>query len=142
MDKKVYNKPSLKLEVFTPNEYIATCWYIAEGDCYTVNILKDEDDIYNNNEPYTIWTDLANHGSHRVPENGYFRDEGPNAVSLPEPTTPSEYWYYDDGVSGMPKNKHSWTEVGWKRIQSYYLLPGTTHYFKEISYASNRNATS
>lgn len=54
MDKKVYNKPSLKLEVFTPNEYITGCDYKwkYEGTEFEGDYLRQG--TYNENEDY--WT--------------------------------------------------------------------------------------
>ena len=147
MDKKVYNKPSLKLEIFTPNEYIATCWYIAEGDCYSGPIYQDTNDTFKNNDNYTI-LNLSNHGTHNVPANGFFRTVGENPIPEPIPITPSgtnSHWYYGGQNPSLPPNNTSWSSYGFSRISSYYLFEesnGTKHYFTKISYASNKNATS
>lgn len=144
MDKKVYNKPSLKLEIFTPNEYIATCWYIAEGDCYSGIIYKDNDGSFQANKlPPSI---NANHGSHRVPASGYFRTDGSTPVS--EPTlvelSSSEYWWTGGTLPGN-NGQSQWTDYNFTRISRYYYFEesnGTKHYLTKISYASNKNATS
>lgn len=53
MDKKVYNKPSLKLEIFTPNEYISGCDYKwkyegteFEGDYLRQGTYSDKEDYW------------------------------------------------------------------------------------------------
>ena len=136
MDKKVYNKPSLNLEVFTPNEYIASCWYIAEGDCLNGIIYKDVDDSFQKNDLNNMdkWN-LSGHDEHRVPESGYFRDEGPNAVT-PDSQQGGDHWYYGRTISGINNNKpQKWLDHGFHPITTYYkvVVDGTTHYFEKIS---------
>jgi len=147
MDKKVYNKPSLKLEIFTPNEYIATCWYIAEGDCYSGTIYTDKDDNKETFRPKNLPSFFnRGHGSHRVPDKGYFRTDGSNPVLEPQKNTvpSSEYWW----TGGYIPNGNSelrWDRYEFTRIEDYYKYAessGKVHYFDEISYASNKNATS
>lgn len=146
MDKKVYNKPSLKLEIFTPNEYIASCWYIAEGDCLNTIIYKDNNNYFKMKDIANMdkW-DLSAHGRHRVPKSGYFRDEGPNAVSKPSPTAGNQYWYYGGDFNNIPGNSDQyWTNHNFKTLENYYSLEvdGVYHYFTKISDAPNKNATS
>lgn len=144
MDKKVYNKPSLKLEIFTPNEYIASCWYIAEGDCYSDIIYKDNDEYFQANKlPPSI---NANHGSHRVPASGYFRTDGSAPIPEPDEVTLSntEYWWTGGTLPGN-NGQTQWSKERFTRIFSYYYYKdgnGKEHYFKKISHPSNQNATS
>ena len=138
MDKKVYNKPSLKLEIFTPNEYIATCWYIAEGDCWNVLFYKDADgDGRYKNEGTE---DLRIHDSHgRLPVQGFYKTEEGKEASKVENIS---WWYGGTVPSGKnwEFDKHGFTE-----ITSYYSFQeenGKMHYLKNISEAPNKNATS
>ena len=145
MEKKVYNRPFMKQEAFVPNEYVATCWYIAEGDCYNGLIIRDHDDVYKNNDNRDD-LDLSGHGSHRVPASGYFRTDGGTPVAMPTAQTPTgtySYWYY--GGTGNPTNNKPWTTAGYTRITSYYYFKdanNTEHYFKKVTEASKPNAIS
>ena len=37
---KKYEKPLLIVEKFTPNEYVAACWYVNADDVFTVSIRR------------------------------------------------------------------------------------------------------
>ena len=125
MDKKVYNKPSLKLEVFTPNEYIATCWYIKAGDCFK-RIYRGTDGAKIKYED-AIYTHTAH--SNNVPNEGHFKTEGEGSmiVQLPdEQTAPisGQRWYSYSGGS-WPGNSMTISENnGFSLIGTYYEYDG------------------
>ncbi len=129
MDKKVYNKPSLKLEIFTPNEYIASCWFIAEGDCYKRIYRGNQGDNVKYNNAYYI------HDTHsNVPSEGHFKTEGEgdNVAQYYEHTATN--WYAYDGGNWGNGNKKLGSE-GFTIIEKYYeyIDGNVTHYFKTIN---------
>ncbi len=133
MDKKVYNKPSLKLEIFTPNEYIASCWYIKEGDCYKYLYINDAkpDNKINQND-----TQLVSGHTHlgKVPsgDNAVFKTHGDAPLTPEEITTNGNYYF---------SNNNYYPEISiTSRVNSLYKVTyeGVTHYFKEITYADRK----
>ncbi len=146
MEKKRYSKPQMLIEQFTPQEYVASCWYVAEGDCYTdfyqdflVDKSKNEWKHYNSGEHQT-------HGSHRLPVKGFF-----NTENMPIPSVATDYYYYisinssfepDDGLSYVESDTYG-VPVPFEEVHPYvFEYDGETHYLKNISYPSNSNATS
>ena len=120
MDKKVYNKPSLKLEIFTPNEYIATCWYIAEGDCFNrIYVMPNNGKVKYGDAIYT-------HDAHsyNVPNDGHFKTEGEGSMiaQLPRENKPTN-WYYYVGPS-WSGNKDINEGNGFHEITTYYEYEG------------------
>ena len=96
MEKRLYGKPLMSVERFTPSEYVSLCWYIANGDCYgtlycdtkRTDILIDYIfGIYDNGEQVSD----PSHGSHRVPaETAHVRYIKANNLPVAE----SSYNYY------------------------------------------------
>lgn len=145
MEKKRYSKPQMLIEQFTPQEYVASCWYVAEGDCYT-DLFHDT--VSGNGHWYKYDYGeyiVENHGSHRIPESGYFNsDETP----LPEAET-NEYIFFVPGSAFDIYKLNPGETYGLNNFFIEVKTPvykfqynGKTHYLKNISYPSNSNATS
>ncbi len=43
MEKRLYAKPLMSVEQFTPGEYVAACWAIKEGACFSTLYHDDKD---------------------------------------------------------------------------------------------------
>ena len=156
MKKRLYSKPFMSVEQFTPSEYVALCWYIAEGDCYTT--------LYHDTQTTTVWDaqfgippvyshgvygyfdsgeDVYNgssHGSHRVPaENAqvkYFKAE-----ALPSPITNDGKYYtgYENvRYNILTGNVNQYTGNVSDNIYMYNA-GSTTHYFKNPTQAGNHS---
>ena len=133
------------IEQFTPQEYVASCWYVAEGDCYTD--LFHDIIIYPTKNQYNYGEYVAeNHGRHRLPSEGFF-----NSDQLAEPLQDTEgFVYYEPGEKFNIYNLNPGETI---YNNDYMFKPvttpvyvfkynGETHYLKNISYPSNSNATS
>ena len=145
MEKRLYGKPLMSMEQFTPSEYVSLCWYIKEGDCYG-NLYLDSKQTpikvlgvtidswwgyYDSGEQVSN----SNHGSHRVPAESaqvkYFKG------NLPQPESGNYYTSYGD----------QWIDISTGTIHPYdgkvtvykYTHGGTTHYFKEPTSAGNHS---
>ncbi len=137
MKKNTYARPLMLMERFTPNEYVATCWYVSYGDCYT-ELYHDANGngIYKNKE--SAEHIVTNHGSHRLPDSDddYFKTTGADAVALPSQIESEYYSYSGTGTVG---NNTSYSSNGFTRVNPYYFVyNGTTHYVKKISYAPSK----
>ncbi len=145
MEKKRYSKPQMLIEQFTPQEYVASCWYVAEGDCYT-DLFHD---TVSGNGHWKKYDDgeyiVENHGSHRIPESGYFNsDETP----LPEAET-NAYIFFVPGsafdIYELYPGQTYESDICCIEVKTpvyKFQYNGETHYLKNISYPSNTNATS
>ena len=138
MDKKVYNKPSLKLEIFTPNEYIASCWFVDKNKCYN-NIFEDTNNngSYHHNDDRGFLFQNHNNSSHRVPETGYIKGDTHPFIK----GTASNLYTHDDNYN-LPKgnNYNLNSDNHFTKLSNYYTYSGN-HYFSADS-ISETNATS
>ena len=81
------------MEQFLPQEFIAVCWHVETGSCYStlyhdvttaLGLFNTPDNTYNPTQ-----ADRENmyygapHGSgtHRLPDDGWFKDDGPQAIA-------------------------------------------------------------
>lgn len=143
MEKRLYNKPLMSMEQFTPSEYVSLCWYVKSGDCYqnlyhdtqTTTIwaptwtnpiaTKDIYGFYNNGEALQ-----TNHGSHRVPAetSNWFK-----ADALPQPIT-NDGKYYTGYSNTFYNVANGWLDQYTGNVTGkIYLIEhnGTKHYYKE-----------
>ena len=150
MEKRLYGKPLMSMEQFTPSEYVALCWYIKSGDCY--------ENLYHDTEETTIfqigWPPIdliygyydsgealcTNHGSHRVPAETstpkWFK-----ANVLPQPITNDNKYYTGHRTvryNRLTGNLEQYTGAVTGNIYTYYDGT-TTHYFKEPTEAGNHS---
>lgn len=131
------------IEQFTPQEYVASCWYVAEGDCYT-DFYQDFH-VYKGNNEYNEWKhynpeEHLTHSSHRLPDKGFFDTE-----NTPIPSVAIDYYYYISvSPDYVPYVGQSYEESDYfTNIHPFvFEYNGETHYLKNISYPSNSNATS
>lgn len=126
-----YQKPMMKVETFTSNEFISACWYVESGNCYD-NLCQDLHGTWGIGGPHGRWNpqggdlELArNHGTnHRLPEseNNYFKVD-----EVPEPQNINNDHFYDyPNLWSIQSNFHAKITTP---IYSY-TSGGTTHYFK------------
>lgn len=138
MDKKVYNKPSLKLEIFTPNEYIASCWFVDKNKCYN-NVYEDTDQDGKAHASKDNGFIFQNHNnsSHRVPETGYIKSDTNPFVK----GTATNLYTHDDNYTLPVNNNYSLNNNNhFTKLLIFYTYSGN-HYFSEDS-ISESNATS
>ena len=145
MDKKQYRKPIIGFEQFAPNQYVADCWFVAEGDCYEElyadNLENGTYGRYDNNYRRRVNEHIVqNHGSHKIPTNGFLKSD-----VTPEPTKPIDYNYYIFNGEFEPEDEtpYDLNQGGIKLFTQVYPYKfeyeGVTHYLKQISYSPNRN---
>ncbi len=145
MKKNQYRKPYMAIEQFAPNAYVADCWYVEQGDCYS-NLYADNlengtygkyDNSYRRKVNEHI---VENHGSHRLPSSGFF-----NSEFYPEPHQLTDYLYYIYNGEFVPEDEtpYDLNQGGIKLFTQVYPSKfeynGVTHYLKNISYSPNRN---
>ncbi len=147
MEKELYSKPFMSVELFKPNEYVALCWYVKSGECYNSlyhdiynslgqsghdgyynGILHPEEDMYYNKSHSST--------AHRIPSDA-------NKWLHQEPTAISNDGYYYLGYEG----KITWT--GWRDVYNnnlsstagiYLVVDGSnTHYVKSYESAGNHS---
>ena len=109
MEKKLYSKPFMSVEQFTPSEYVATCWCIPEGACFT-SLYHDEGRGWygnNYNEEHDSDENNLGHASHA---KKVF-----NTEDYPKPTS-------SDNINDSHYWANSSTETHWFIVQ-YYTYP-------------------
>ena len=126
-----YEKPLMVVEKFTPNEFVAGCWFVES--CYN-NLYYDFSNpitgIQNthNSDDETV---VENHGSHRLPaERGtYFND---NDYPYPTETLPNDHNYYTSYTvryfGPIPFRPYNGPAISGNSIYKYEI-DGVTHYF-------------
>lgn len=152
MEKRLYGKPLMSVENFTPSEYVSLCWYIKEGDCYR--------NLYHDTQTTEVWDWLLfvpyqhsvsgyydigealceNHGSHRVPAETttpkWFK-----ANVLPQPISNDNKYYTrhtTERYNAITGNVEKYSDAVTGNIYTY-SDGTTTHYFKEPTEAGNHS---
>ena len=132
-------------EQFTPNQYVADCWFVAPGDCYDdlyEDFLVDKTQRPSQYEHYNEGEHVAiNHGSHRLPQSGWFDS---NIVPVPSASISYSFWISNvvfdeyglyDGLSYNLDGQFSRITTPVYKFE----YNGETHYLKNISYPLDRN---
>ncbi len=83
MEKRLYGKPLMRVDTFTPSEYVSVCWYVKSGDCYR--------NLYHDTQISYVW--FSN-------QYGYYND-GENVYSATSRTL-SHTHDYDIHPSNQP----------------------------------------
>lgn len=118
---KSYQKPLMVVEKFTPNEFVAGCWYVKADDIFT-------ELYYDNKFPYEIYDDgeqLNTPNNGRIPSSGNIHAANPTNLAQG-----NSYSYYSS-------KEYRWLIVGFYRYnyeqtEVYsYTENGITYYFKD-----------
>lgn len=143
---KNYKKPIMVVEKFTPNEFVAVCWYIDEGDCYT-NLYHDTQQtliisVFHGQGYYWGYLDdnetlCENHPSHRVPSS---TASFPYIKSEKTPSSIDDDKYYT-AYEAEYSLVTGWSDKYTVKASDVYLYnDGTTiHYFKKPTEAGNHS---
>ncbi|MBO4658890.1 MAG: hypothetical protein J5637_04650 [Prevotella sp.] len=142
-EKCVYNRPFMRVEKFSPNVYVAGCWCVESGYCYSYLIhdkggmfgLGNPDEYYNPQGDDEVLA--QNHGTyHPLPGNSsfpWFKDE-----EKPRPTNINDGHYYD-----YPRNYNYDTRTHYNsRITTDIFVVSVnnqTHYVKKITDGGNHS---
>lgn len=137
MEKRLYGKPLMSVEQFTPSEFVSVCWYVASGDCFD-ELFHDDD----KNGKITLGSldeeKTSNHPSynHRMPSSGYYNTRPNHNNTLQYNTIESDGYYYTDHnsilnifSSGTYKSPVSGTFYS-------VTIDNITHYFRNVSKSS------
>ena len=143
MKGKKYERPLMRVEQFTPNEYVAECWYVPS--CYN-NLYYDKTKnvwgnygTHNNDDENVV----ENHGAHRLPENEntYFKTEEypfPSSTNL----LPHQYTYYtsytESSIMGIPYRPYS-GEISSNTDIYKYTIDKVDHYFSSPQKKGNHS---
>ena len=149
MEKRLYGKPLMSMEQFTPSEYVSVCWYIKEGDCFD-NLYHDTKTtrinyVFWESNVYGYYNDgeamCTNHGSHRVPAETatpkWFK-----ADALPQSNITNDDKYYTGYSPVNTLINGTLLEYNGRVSGNFYSCidgGGTTHYFKEPTEAGNHS---
>lgn len=138
MEKRLYAKPFMSVEQFTPNEYVSLCWWL-DGDCFTElyhDDNKDGDYNYLTNAKEYLASNHNNYHS-KIPTNKpYFNTK--KGDPSPTPVTNDNFYYT------------SWSTY-WTFFRAYdtdsrvtgefysYNDGSTTHYFQDYHTDGNHS---
>ena len=145
MEKKLYAKPLMSVEQFTPSEYVATCWYVKSGSCYNalyhdIKIVfggNGHDGIYNSitsaDDENMYYGISHSNTSHRIPtgNNEYFNTK--NGEAIPQNIRTDNYYY--TGYNWRLEFTGNVTGEIFKVTDK----SGGIHYVKEIQTAGNHS---
>ena len=119
---KKYEKPLLVVEKFTPNEYVAACWYVNADDIFT-------ELYYDNKFPYNIYDDgeqLSTPNNGRIPSFGNLHVANPTNLAENNRysyfTTKTYRWF----ITGFYQYSNEQDKV------YSYTENGVTYYFKDF----------
>lgn len=129
---KNYKRPLMVVEQFTPNEFVAGCWFVES--CYN-NLYYDFSNpitgiqATHNDDAETV---VENHGSHRLPsgKGTYYKEE--EGYPYPTETLPNDHNYYQSYTvryfGPIPFRPYGDPVPNGTLIYKY-VIDGTTHYF-------------
>ncbi len=140
MEKRLYGKPLMSVEQFTPSEYVSVCWYVESGNCYnSIYHDNDHDGRYNafTDPSENLYYDNAHSSSaHRIPESGFFNTRSGHNNTKDYTTLTNDGYYYTDHKSLI-----NWDPLGYiGSITSPILsveINNKTHYFRNITKAKD-----
>lgn len=131
MEKRLYGKPLMSVENFTPSEYVATCWCIPEGACFT-SLYHDGDGNgranesernnnlgHSNHSKIVINTKTAAMPTQSINDQRYYSRYETNWFFVT--------WYTFEGGDRITGNIYSVTKGG------------ATHYFNRVEEAGNHS---
>lgn len=139
MEKRLYGKPLMSMEQFTPSEYVTGCWYVESGMCYDY-LIHDRGGRYGQGDPDNYYNPQGNdvvlaqgHGTkHPLPNNNtYFKDE-----EKPDNINNGNYYDYPNGYNYIIRTRYH-AQVTSDIFKVTY--DGKDHYVKKITDAGNHS---
>ena len=141
MEKRLYGKPLMSVEQFTPSEYVAECWYVESGNCYSY-LIEDKAGIWGLGSPDNWFnpqgSDVVlarNHGTnHALPDPDdnppYFRGIKPENINN------GHFYDYPNGYNYDTRTKY---HENIKTDIYKVTYNGTDHYVKKVNDAGNHS---
>lgn len=142
MEKRLYGKPLMRVDTFTPSEYVSVCQYVKSGDCYT-NLYHDT-----NITNFIIYQDSYGYydNGENVYGNNLFASHSSHGNLTP---SDAEYFKTDDYPNNINDDRY-YTGVDFRTLRLAYEytnhvsgniyqieVNGTTHYFREYTQYGN-----
>lgn len=142
MEKRLYGKPLMSMEQFTPSEYVSICWYL-DNDC--IATLYHDD---NGDERYTDNESISHTSHSKIPANPkpYFSTKKGD----PSPTSETNDGKYYTAISDwqwdvewvlfvpVPYRYRAYTTKLEGKIYSYYD-GSAKHYFQDYHTVGNHS---
>ena len=136
MEKRLYGKPLMSLEQFTPSEYVATCWCIPEGACFT-SLYYDKAGWFGiRNENHDNGEQNLGHATHG---KIVFNTDVEAKPTSNDNINDGNYWDYYSTYYFGPIPVSPYHEKISGNIFNVTDKNGVTHYFNQVEDAGNHS---